>query len=89
MNKLIDARTDMLLVVDNKQVESNCISIGFRNQGTTNVIINDSLVLVPGDKTFSINQDEGYIDRTLYNIKFDGAGTKSLLVVRVNVNLEC
>lgn len=89
MNKLIDARTDMLLVVANKQVESNCISIGFRNQGTTNVIINDALILVPGDKTFSINQDEHHIDRTLYNIKFDGAGTNSLLVVRVNVNLEC
>ena len=87
--KLIDVRTDMLLVVENKQVESNCMSIGFRNQGTTDVIINDALVLVPGDKTFSINQDDGYVDRTLYNIKFSGAGTKSLLVVRVNINLEC
>ena len=87
--KLIDVRTYMLLVVENNQMESNCISIGFRNQGTANAIINDALVLVTGDKTFSINQDEGYIDRTLYNVKFEGAGTKSLLVIRVNVNLDC
>lgn len=73
--------------------EASCIAIGFKNIGTTDVIIGDAypLLAVPiGTEAplFSINQPEGHKDMTNYKIEFSGGGTGRLIVLRTLIS-EC
>lgn len=80
---------DFFIVAESKQIESDCVAIGFLNQGTSNIIINKGLILKPNDPLFSISMDRGYIDKTLYNINFFGGGDNNLLVIRTYFNPKC
>lgn len=62
-------------------VLANCNEICFYNQGTNNLIINQSLTLLP-TQSFSPGGGQWERDKTTYNISFQGAGVASCAVVR-------
>ena len=96
--KLKSTTTTTRTVITNGNVESstpetNCIAIGFKNIGTTDVLINESypLLAVPSGTEaplFSINQPEGHKDTTIYKVDFVGTGEGKLIVIRTLLN-EC
>lgn len=68
------------IVNSNKQVQSNCNTIIFYNQGQSTVVI-DQLILSPGASwTIEGNKDE--INVTFYNIQFQVGTNPSLLITR-------
>jgi hypothetical protein len=62
-----------------KQIESNCNSIYFYNQGTTVCTI-DQLVLTPG-MAWAIEGNADEINKTFYNVQFVG-NTGQLVITR-------
>lgn len=58
----------------------NCNTIQFVNNGTSNVIINQSATIIPG-ASLNIEGNENEIVITPFNISFSGAGTNNCLVI--------
>lgn len=69
------------LYYDNQTIVSNCAEMTFVNQGDTNVILNDSLLLVPGS-SFMVASQKRERDITKYSFKFQGAVGNNLVVMR-------
>lgn len=63
------------------QVFANCAEILFINQGTSTVMLNNSIILLP-TQAFGGDGKPGETDQTTYIITFTGAGTNSCAVVR-------
>jgi len=64
-----------------RYVLSNCADITFINTGTSNLIINQGITLLPNQSlAFSANENEE--DTTNYSFFFSGAGTNSCTVIR-------
>jgi hypothetical protein len=74
-------KIDILLYVQNGSVKSDCADITFFNQGTTNITLNNGLIIYSGQSiNFSANNNE--IDRTIYNFYFStGSGLVNKLIV--------
>ena len=74
-----------ILSEDNSSYQSFCNSLEFTNTGAANVeltVTGSPIVLVPGArKAFSSAHPEVVI-RTSFQVKFSGAGTKALTVVK-------
>lgn len=64
-------------------VTSDCNEIAFWNRGTSNVTINQVLVLLPLDFV-ALPGHINEIDKTKYQYLFDNTGTNLLIVVRKN-----
>ena len=62
-------RVDFLSYPTNNYVKSACGDITFYNQGSTNVTINNTLVIRPGGSV-SLSANAGEIDDTIYNFAF-------------------
>ena len=60
--------------------EKNCNTIQFVNNGTSNIIINQSATIIPG-ASLNIEGNENEIVITPFNIAFSGAGTNNCLVI--------
>jgi hypothetical protein len=58
-----------------------CAEISFINQGTSNVLVNGSLILLP-TQAISFDGKKDEFDETIYNIVFQGAGTNNCAVIR-------
>lgn len=96
--KLKSTYTTTRTVVDSGTIEAStpeasCIAIGFKNIGTSDVLIGDAypLLAVPAGTEaplFSINQPEGHKDMTNYKIDFTTAGVNRLIVLRTLIS-EC
>jgi hypothetical protein len=67
--------------VQSQFVDSNCSEILFINNGTSNVLLNSTLVLAP-NASFSGDGKAGEIDVTRYNIVFAPGGINNCVVVR-------
>lgn len=65
---------------DTAQIPSSCNSIIFKNQGTANVVLDDMVIILPG-QVFSISGNAGEILERSFNTIFTGAGTKELVVI--------
>jgi len=63
-------KIDILNLVIDGQVRSDCADITFFNQGTSNVILNSAVTITPGN-SLSLTANNAEIDRTLYNYRFD------------------
>lgn len=62
-------------------VYGNCAEITFINQGTSNVLINGSLILLP-TQAIGFDGKKYELDETIYNIIFQGAGVNNCAVIR-------
>ena len=62
-------------------INSNCNEIAFWNTGTSNVIINNVINLLPNDFV-SLNGNINELDKTQYIYSFTGTGTNSLIVIK-------
>lgn len=62
-------------------VESNCAEIIFINNGTSNVTLNNTLLLQP-TQSFSTDGKNGEMDTTRYNLDFGVSGNNSCVVIR-------
>lgn len=62
-------------------VFSGCAEIAFINQGTSNVLLNGSLILLP-TQAISFDGKKFELDETIYNIVFQGAGVNNCAVIR-------
>ena len=80
MNNLIDFTEYFQLYNTPQQVRTDCNAITIINTGTATAII-DGLQLVPGGQYISPG-NENEINRTNYNLRFTGAGTEEVLVIR-------
>lgn len=80
---LIKFNVTFLVLNQSDYVKSACAAIAFRNTGTNNLFINNTLMLVPGDN-FIVNGNEQEIDETVYNVTFDpvGTGTNVCVIAR-------
>lgn len=76
-------KQDILTLVQDNSVTSNCGDITFYNFGTSKVVLNNAITLINNQSiTFSGNYNE--IDRTIYQFKFIPFGTNinRLIVIR-------
>lgn len=73
-------KIDILSIVQDQAIRSDCGDITFINRGITNATINDSIILV-NNQSISLSGNYNEIDRTIYNVKFTG-GTGRLIVFR-------
>lgn len=78
-------KIDTLNFAANGSVKSDCADITFYNQGTSNITLNNSVVIFPGSSiSFTANYNE--IDRTNYFFTFNYTGTgvriDTLIVLR-------
>ena len=64
----------------NTNIISNCNNITFINTGTISVQVN-TFTIVAG-ASLSIGGNENEIDRTIYNINFQGATNGNVVVIR-------
>lgn len=62
-------------------ITSDCNEILFWNKGTSNIFLNDVVLLQPDD-FLSINGNKDEIDRTQYRYQFQGAGDNVLAVIK-------
>ena len=75
-------KIDILNLVIDGQVRSDCADITFFNQGTTDVILNSAVSITPGN-SLSLTANNAEIDRTLYNYRFSNLpGINKLVVFR-------
>jgi hypothetical protein len=65
----------------NQQIKSNCNSIQFYNQGTSNVTINNQLTLI-GGQSFTIEGNENEMCVTDFNLTFDNTAVNNCLVTK-------
>ena len=73
-------KNDILTYVENNSVRSDCADITFYNSGQDNIIINSAVFLFPNG-SFTLSANNGEIDRTIYNFKFEGIYAKRQLTV--------
>lgn len=78
---MVQYKIDILNLITNGQVRSDCADITFINSGTSTIILNNALSL-PSGQSISITANNDEIDRTIYTYTFQGAGTNSLVVFR-------
>jgi hypothetical protein len=72
---------DISIVQIGQYVKSDCSDITFLNTGTSNVVLNQAITILPNQSVqFNCNKDE--IDVTNYNIFFSGAGANSCTIIR-------
>lgn len=72
---------DLAIYQIGKYITSDCADITFLNSGTSNVVVNQAITLLPNQSIqFNCNQNE--IDTTNYNIYFSGTGANSCTVIR-------
>lgn len=62
-------------------IDSNCVEISFLNNGTQNVLLNNTYTLLPGD-FIAFDGKQGELDITKYNIVFTGAGIPSCIIAK-------
>jgi len=74
-------KIDVLTLVENNFVKSDCADITFINNGTSNVTINAALTL-SSQQSLTLTANMGEIDRTIYNFVFTGVGNNRLTVFR-------
>ena len=81
-NVFLESITDFQNVESSKMIQSNCLSIIFVNDGDDIVFINGNKLLV--NRRIEIRQQSGFIDRTQYQITFDGVGSNpDLSIIRI------
>jgi|AntAceMinimDraft_13_1070369.scaffolds.fasta_scaffold180892_1 Tfp pilus assembly protein PilW len=78
-NLFLESITDFTNVSDSKMVQSNCISISFINKGSNTVNVNN--LKLAENESLNISQPGDYLDRSQYQVSFDGDGTASDLVI--------
>ena len=71
-------REEYQSILSDGVVISECNAITFLNVGATNIILNNSLTLAPGDQYVS-EYNEGEMNRTRYNLILNGGAA---LVIR-------
>lgn len=72
---------DIAIVQIGQYIKSDCSDITFLNTGTSNVILNQAITILPNQSVqFNCNQNE--IDTTNYNIFFRGTGSNSCTIIR-------
>ena len=81
MNCRVQYYNDISVYQIGQYVQSDCSDITFLNSGTSNVIVNQAIILLP-NQTISFNANAGEIDVTKYSISFTGAGNNSCTVIR-------
>lgn len=69
------------LYQESQFIDSNCAEISFLNNGTMDVLLNNSYVLTPGD-FIAFDGKQGELDITKYNVVFQGAGIPSCVVAK-------
>lgn len=77
----VNYKTDFLTITQNQDVRSDCADITFFNQGAATVILNNTLS-IPALSSISFTANAGEIDRTIYNVRFQGSGIANLIVFR-------
>jgi len=78
-NDFLETITDFDNIAKPKMMQSNCIAISFINKGSNTVNINN--LKLAENESVDISQNTQCIDRSQYQISFDGDGTTSNLVV--------
>ena len=73
------------IVNSNKQVQSNCNTIIFFNQGSSTCTI-DQLILTPG-MSWSIEGNSNELNQTYYNINFSGNYGNLLITRKILQNI--
>jgi hypothetical protein len=72
---------DISIIQIGQYIKSDCSDITFLNTGTSNVVLNQAITILPNQSVqFNCNKDE--IDVTNYNIFFSGAGANSCTIIR-------
>lgn len=72
---------DIAIIQIGQYVKSDCSDITFLNTGTSNVVLNQAITILPNQSVqFNCNKDE--IDVTNYNIFFTGTGANSCTIIR-------
>ena len=75
-------KIDILNLVIDGQVRSDCADITFFNQGTTDVILNSAITITPGN-SLSLTANNAEIDRTIYQFRFSNLpGINKFVVFR-------
>ena len=78
-------KIDVLNFSSNGSVKSDCADITFYNQGTSNITLNNSVVIFPGS-SLSLTANYNELDKTQYffNFNYTGSGTRidTLIVLR-------
>ena len=72
-NYFLESIADFQNVEKEKMIQSKCLYIIFVNDGDDIVFINGTKLLV--NRRLEIRQQPGFIDRTQYQIVFNGVGT--------------
>lgn len=57
-----------------------CRTVAFKNQGTSDVLIEGVVILAPGEN-YSVGGNDNYKVKDSFTIAFTGAGTNNCLVV--------
>lgn len=73
--------TAITVINQSRDIPSDCNSIGFKNQGSSTVYV-AGLRLLPGESFFVPYGNAGELDKTQWNIRFNGVGTNELVVLR-------
>jgi hypothetical protein len=68
-------KIDFLTFTTDGQVKSDCADITFYNNGATNIILNNSVLITPGN-SLSLAANFNEIDLTLYQFYFIPSGTR-------------
>jgi hypothetical protein len=72
---------DIAILQIGQYVKSDCSDITFLNTGTSNVVINQAITILP-NQSVQFNCNAGEIDTTNYNIYFSGTGANSCTIIR-------
>jgi hypothetical protein len=76
-------KIDFLTFTTDSQVKSDCADITFYNNGGTNIILNNSVLITPGN-SLSLTANFNEIDLTIYQFYFipNGVRVNKLVVFR-------
>jgi hypothetical protein len=87
MKSLIKTITIFEFVGDNKIVKSKCIAINFFVPTGGNDVSINGVPLTAGD-SIAVNQTDGYIDWTQYNVIFTSSAATNLLNVTRTILMD-
>lgn len=82
-SQFVKVGLNMQIYSDDNEIQSNCNSIYFRNQGDSNVLLAGKIVLFPF-QDITIDSHAGEFFTYLFAFAFTGGTTNNLLVIWKN-----